>query len=350
MKRDRRRAFGRVSDGALSSMSENLSSLLDAGMTLPEAVGAAADSAADKKAASLLKRAAHDISEGYSLSESIASSRSTPSAFAAAIGAGEAAGRLSECLAAVGGYYGMRSGAIARIRAALRYPCFILALAVVVVAIVINGPMRVILSMLENADAELPAYTWALMAICRFLSSWRFAVLIAATAAAVAAATALVKHTRLGAAVYRRAVRGIPAVGGILRLLDAAAFSGLCSMMMSSCMAAHDAVRIAGRALGIDALSDAADKIEAGYGIAESLRRARCLPVSVIYDVATAERAHTLNTTLQTMSLHYIRQAGRRIDAVISMSEPVLTVAVGIVVAFIVISIYVPLFSVYGTI
>lgn len=201
MKRDRRRAFGRVSDGALSSMSENLSSLLDAGMTLPEAVGAAADSAADKKAASLLKRAAHDISEGYSLSESIASSRSTPSAFAAAIGAGEAAGRLSECLAAVGGYYGMRSGAIARIRAALRYPCFILALAVVVVAIVINGPMRVILSMLENADAELPAYTWALMAICRFLSSWRFAVLIAATAAAVAAAVMLVKHTRLGADV-----------------------------------------------------------------------------------------------------------------------------------------------------
>ncbi len=93
------------------------------------------------------------------------------------------------------------------------------------------------------------------------------------------------------------------------------------------------------------ALREVKGKLVQGQGLSQPMAACPVFPHLLVQMVIVGEKAGTLDTTLSTMADFYEREVEQRIHALISMIEPSLTIVVGLVVAFIAISMITPLYS-----
>ena len=179
--------------GELAIFTQQLSSLLNAGLPLVQSLEALQEQTEDQVFCVVIREVKQEISSGNSFSTSVKKfPRSFPALFISMVEAGEASGALAEILGKVAGYFEASVKLTKKVKSAMTYPIAVIGLAIVLVNVLLIFVVPVFADMFKDMGAKLPVPTQMLIDLSHFLGSWRGAVLLVAV---IAAAYALRKYT-----------------------------------------------------------------------------------------------------------------------------------------------------------
>ncbi len=261
--------------------------------------------------------------------------------------AGEASGRLASIFESLAAYGERRSMLKGRVSAALIYPAI---LAVVSVAVVIFLVTRVVprfAGLMERAGKALPLPTAILMGVSTFMRE-KFWLLLGVLIAAVVIWKALLRWEPFHRRVDELKLR-LPLVGGLLRKQLVSYFATTLGTLLASGIRVSEALAIVRRVMEnrvfVSAIDDLNTEIRAGRDIATTLRKGGIFPPLVSYMIAVGERSGRLEEMLRMISRSYEQEITISLQKLVAVLEPAIVVVMAGVVAFIVVSILLPILS-----
>lgn len=337
---------------ALQFAASQFAAVLRVGIPLSDAVTLIASQTADKRLRHILTDCAQKISVGYSFSQSLTLHREIPEIFCVAVRAGEASGRLAEIFDGLYTYYEGRNAVREKVRAAMQYPVFLGILGCVVAAIVLVCLVPSMTAVLSAFGAELPNAAKILVAVSQFLTKngWY----LAAASVAVLFVLALLRRTKRCALLLSKCRLYLPLIGRITRLTAAEQFANAVSLLSFARLTLPETLRVTGRVIENRAVgarvAQTAAFVEAGSTLEQVLRKNPFFPKTLCEMAGIGESTGTLASTMQTAGAAFGKEALALRKRTLNMLEPTLIVLVGLFVAFLVFSVFIPMFSLYDAI
>lgn len=337
-----------VSDKTLALTSNQFFIMLKAGLPMSRVIELIAGQTADKLMKRILLACAADVSAGYSLANSLEKNgKKIPAVFIETVRAGEESGTLETSFKSLENYYSRANKTKKKVKSALTYPIIVLILAVVVIAVVMVVLVPRMTETLQSFGTELPLVTRILIAISKFFSSSWYYLLIAI--AVIGIALFSYGKTEKGKLVYSKIRMKLPVLGKIAKYNAAAQTANTLATLLAAGLPVTKALDIVSRVLDQrcvgEELNKAVVKLENGMSLGEALSDSKYLPPMLLEMISVGEASGSLEDTLQTIGLYYSEEATAASDAALALLEPTITIVLGVVVGFIVIGIYIPMFS-----
>jgi type IV pilus assembly protein PilC len=346
----------RVKIDDLSIMTRQLATMVSSGMTILRALYVLESQTESVKLAGQLVAVRKDVEAGLPLSDALGRHRKSFSPlYIAMVRAGETGGMLEESLLRIANQLEKEESLRRQVKSAMAYPIVILTFAMIVMIGMIAFIVPVFAGVFEEigGDAEMPAMTRFVMAISDVVTGkWYF--LIGGTVAIVVAFSKF-KKTPKGRMLWQRFLLRIPfKIGDIFHKVALARWSRTFSALMGAGVPLLQAIDItsqtAGNVVIEEAMANVTTSVKAGGTIAQPLMDSPVFPSMVGHMVKVGEETGALTTMLSKIGDFYEDQVDASVRALTSILEPVMIVFVGGIVGFIVISMYLPLFSIYDTI
>lgn len=340
-----------ISDRTLSLVSSQFAIMLRAGLPMNRVVELVAGQTSDRLMKRILNECASDVAAGYSFARSLEKhAAKVPAVFIETVRAGEESGTLEHSFERLQAYYDRSHKMRAKVRSALTYPIIVILLAIVAVTVVMVVLVPQMVESFATLGAELPLPTRILIAISGFLG--RFWPLLLALCAVIGIALYMYGRTESGKLLYSRVRLRMPVLGKIAKMNTAAQVANTMSTLIGAGLPINRAVEIVSRIL--DSRSVAADmercvpRLESGSTLMESLKDVPDLPDMLIEMTGVGEESGSLEDTLDTVGTFYEEEAMRTSDQALAMIEPMITIILGVFVGFIVIAVYMPMFTMYS--
>lgn len=340
-----------VSDKSLSLVSSQFAIMLRAGLSMDRVVGLVADQCSDLLMQRILRGVASDVAAGYSLAQSFDNhGKKLPTAFIETVRAGEESGTLEVSFQRLKVYYEKSHKIHQRVRSAMVYPIFLLALSAVVVGVVMVNLVPTMLEMFDNMGAQLPLPTLVLMEVSNFFQNFWLLLLVGACLLILLGK--LYAKTEQGAMRLAHLRLRLPILGRIGVMQGASQFANTMSTLLAAGISAPRCLSITGKVLDNIAIGRSVARtvgaVESGRGLGDVLSSNPYLPAMLLEMTAIGEESGALDETLGTIGAYYDSEVEAASVRALSMLEPIITVIMGGLVAFIIIAIYVPMFSMYA--
>jgi len=346
--------FHKISAKSLALTCQQFTIILKAGLPLVQTVDLVAGQCADKSLGDLLRQVSEDVSNGWSLSYSFSQrgAKALPVTFRESIRAGEESGDLMSAFDRMAGYFGRMNKTRESVVSALTYPAFVMGVAAVVVAIIMGYAVPTFTSMFESLGVELPWVTKALIALSNFFQKYTLA-LIALIALAIFAVR-LYGMTEKGGPALARLQLKLPILGGIVRMSGASQFAHTMSTLLAAGMPILQAIEASGRTVTNQAMAnevlDTLPGVEGGRSLGECMSYGRELPAMLVQMTAVGEATGSLESTLGILAEYYDNEVDVRTKRAMGLLEPAIIVVLAVFVVFILMAVYLPMFSMYGAI
>ncbi len=337
-----------VSDKTLSLTANQFYIMLKAGIQMSRVIELIAEQTPDKLMKRILKACAADVAAGYSLAGSLEKNgKKIPAVFIETVRAGEESGTLEASFLSLEAYYKRAHKTKKKIKSAMTYPMLVVVVAVVVIAIVMIKLVPTMTDTLQGFGVELPVATKILIAISNFFVKAWYIVLI--VVAVLILGIYLYGKSEKGKLLYSKIRIRLPKIGKITRMNAAAQTANTLSALLAAGLPLSKALDITSRVLDCkcvgEELNKAVSKIESGMSLSDSLKDSVYLPDMLKEMVTVGESSGSLEETLATIGQYFNDEAQAASDAALAMIEPMITIILGVVVGFIVIAIYIPMFS-----
>lgn len=345
----RRWVLGRVGPRDLAVATRQLAVLTHAGVPLVEALTALVDQVEHERLKRVLGDVKQRVNEGSSLADALAAHpRVFSTLYVNMIRAGETSGALEIVLVRLADFTESQARLRSKIAGTMAYPIAMMVIGTLIMGVLFTVVIPKITQIFENTNATLPWYTALTIGISSFAARWWWAILLLLAAAAYG----LVRWrgTPAGRAAWDRAVLRAPILGPIVRQIAIGRFARTLSTLLKSGVPLLTAMDIVKNILGNTRLAEvvdqARDAIREGESIAAPLKRSGEFPPLVHHMVAIGERSGALEEMLANVADAYEDQVETTIGALTSLLEPVMIVAMGGVVAFIVFSVLMPILQI----
>lgn len=352
--RDPLARFQKISAKSLALTCQQFAIILKAGMPLVQTVDLVAGQTEDKVAAGLLRQMSEDVSNGWSLSYSLERRGEglVPATFRETIRAGEESGDLLSAFRRAGDYFARMDKTRESVLSALTYPAFVIVVAIVVISIIMGYAVPTFLNMFDSMSIELPWVTRALIAVSGFFQ--RYALVLLGLLALGLLGLRLYAATEKGGPAMARAQLHIPILGNIARMGGASQFAHTMSMLLAAGMPILQAIETSGRTMTNAWMSgevlDTLPGVEGGRSLGECLSHAKELPQMLVQMAAVGETTGSLEATLQVLAEYYDNEVDLRVKRALALLEPAIIVVLAIFVVFILMAVYLPMFSMYAAI
>lgn len=328
-----RRALDRAS---LGEVTRELAIMLGAGQDLDRALRFVVENLANERARVILGDVRDKVRAGSSLAAALAAEpRSFSRLYIGMVRAGEAGGTLGATLERLATLLERERSLKASLRSAMIYPAVLLTAAIGSLVLLLEYVLPQFAPIFEQAGAQLPAATRALMAVGGALGAVGPYLLLALLAFGLTARRALASPgVRLEA---DRLVLRLPVVGTLLRETLAARLTRTLGTLLHNGMPLIAALGIAKEALGnmaaAEAVETAAAKAKSGRGLAGPLGEAGIFPARTIHLLQLGEEAAQLAPmALKAADIHE-EQARLMVQRVVALAVPIITIAMGLAVA-----------------
>ncbi len=340
--------FQRIREAELSTATRHISVLLKAGLPLLmalDAVIAQGGSAGLKRVLSQVKDA---INQGGTLASALSEHPKVfTSAYVSMVRAGETSGTLDIVLERLAELGEQRMAFRSRLRAALAYPIFMSIIGVLVVFFLLTFIVPNITAVFEEMRRGLPPATKALIGLSTFMRDYWWALLLG-LAALLASLARLVK-TGPGRRRWDELKLVVPIAGKIYHKVLLARFGRNLGILLQGGVQLVPALSILRSIMDNvcfqDCLDRAKEEIQAGKSLSASLTGCKWFPPLAVQMVSVGERSGELEEMLVRCADSYEREAESMTVAATSLLEPVMILAMGLVVGFVVISILLPIFE-----
>jgi len=294
-----------------------------------------------------------DLQQGSSFADAVSRHPDAfPPMYGRMVDVGESTGNLHQVLRQVASYMEKEKAALKRVSGALVYPALVLVVACGVVVILMTFTLPPLLDMFTEFEAELPLVTKVLVGVMGLVTGyWQFYL------PAMAGALILVvlrMRTPAGRAERDRLLLAVPLVGPIIALREMAHLCRTMSVSLGAGLSMIEAIELAiqtaQNTVVSSALADVRTRILEGRGLQQALAADKLFPSLLVQMVRVGEQVGTLGSDLETVGDLYEQEVDERISLLLGMMQPALILILGLVVAFIALSVIMPMYSIMGAI
>lgn len=339
--------FGRVSNRTILLITQELATLLKAGVALDRALEILIDLGGNIATKSLLRRILLRLRGGSSLGDAIAEQGMFPPYYASMVRAGEASGSLDIVLTRLAEFLEKSHALRETIKTALYYPIFLLVTAGLSLIILIMFVVPQFKPLFEGAGAALPYSTKMLISTADFVTAYGWLVLLGLVVAFYIARYYL--KTKEGRRRWDRFVLRLPLLGALLTKIDIARFSRTTSTLLRNGVGLLPSLAIVQDTLGNSLIASSIDSVAArvkeGRGLADPLMASGLFPGLVVHLVRVGEETGQLDEMLAKLADIYDEEVSRTTTRILSLLVPMLTIGMGILVAVMIASILTAIFS-----
>ncbi|MDN3496117.1 type II secretion system F family protein [Planococcus sp. APC 4015] len=343
----------RVSVGTLAVFSKQMAGLVNAGLPLMRTLTILTEQAEDKKLQSALLGVHASVESGSSFSQALAGYPEVfPPLMLSMVRVGEAGGFLGQSLSTIAETYQGEAELQGKIKSATTYPAIVFVIAILGVVAMVAFVVPIFEGMFKNLGSALPLPTQILVT----LSNNMLWLLPTFVVLGFAGWMWWVRHHREER--VRRIVDPlklkIPVFGPLATKIAVARFTRSLSMMLHAGVPLVQALGIVGSASDNHRIEQAVrqvqESVKQGRSFSAPLSRAEVFPPMVAQMIAVGEESGTLADMLSSIADFYENEVETATEQLTASIEPILIVGIGIIIGGMVISLYMPIFSIYGEI
>ena len=341
---------GKIKPKALSLLCSQLSIELRAGLPLVSSLKLVAENEEDKNLKRILLEVAEDVHAGNGLADSFETrGPKLPRTFIETVRAGEESGTLDSCFVRLQKYYEDSAGVASKVASAMVYPAMLISVAVIVVTIIMLFAVPVFEDTFASMGNELPLPTKLLIAMSHFFTE--NILLIIAFLAAAALAIYFFKRSDAGQHFFARMMLTIPGLKLITMMSNASQFAATLSTMLAAGLPLLQAAKITASTtdnlLISEDITAAANGVVAGSTLSEGLKQSPWLPGLLLEMLAVGEETGNMEETLSVISEYYNKEVDVAVKKALEIMNPCITMVLAGIVVFILLSVYLPIFSMY---
>lgn len=344
---------GKIKPKKLALLCSQLAIEQKAGLPLVRSLELVAENEQDKTLKRILTEVAEDVHAGNGLADSFAKrGPQLPKSFIETVRAGEDAGRLDDSFTKLKVYYENSASVASKVTSAMVYPIMLIVVAIVVVAIIMIKAVPVFESSFADMGSELPGVTKMLIAISNFfVNYWLLGLAILAS---VVLAAYLYGRTDSGAHLYARILLKFPGIGMVNIMNGACELCSTLSTMLSAGLplvqAASITANVASNLLISEDIRAATTGVIEGRTLGSGLKDSPWIPNLLKEMIAVGEETGKLEDTLNVVNDYYTQEVNTAVQRALGILEPCIILVLAGLVVFILLSVYLPLFSMYGSI
>lgn len=346
----------------MAIFTRQFATLIGSGMPMLRSLYTLEDQTEDERLSEAISGVRQDVEAGSSLADAMERRPQIfDKLFRAMVRSGESSGRLEESLDRVAFHIEKMDALKRQIRSALMYPAFVFALAMVIMLVVVAFIVPVFVGVFEEiaADtpgesADLPLPTQLTVGVSDVVTGYWFLWIPAMIGLVIGFFQW--KKTDRGRRQWDRLTLRIPFhIGDVVQKAALARWSRTFSGAVASGVPILESIHItgesSGNALVADSMEDVYTSVKSGGSVASPIEaRPDLFPAMVAHMVAVGEESGQLEHMLTKVADFYEAEVDAKVKALTSLLEPVMIVFVGGAVGFIVISMYLPIFSLYDKI
>lgn len=339
----------KIKDQELLLFTRKLTTMMKAGLAIVPALKMLKQQSENPKFTPIIDDLLQKINSGITLSEAVVS---YPNLFDIVyvnlIKAGEASGNLDTFLERICINLEKTIKIKKAIKSAMMYPIILLTVATSVVGIMMIFVVPVFVEIFGNANIELPGPTKLVMAISDFLRSWMALIMIFSLYALIKAIKIIIRKNNKLQQAFDKKLMQLPVIGNLVRDAIMARFSMVLANLISGGVNLIEATEITKNSITNEKIKASIEKVKreifSGRPFSVSLRETKDFPETMCGFIEVGEETGKLNEMLTTVSLYYEGEFDSSVDAFSSMLEPIMIVFLGVVIGFILVAMYQPIF------
>ncbi len=342
------RLSGRIKQQEVHVATRQLATLLGAGIPLVPALNGLMEQTANPAFRTVIARIKDRVNEGNSLTSALFEHpRVFSNIYINMVQAGEASGSLDVVLERLADFGENQQALKSRISAVLIYPIFMGFVGAGVLFTLITVIIPKITKVFAGSRQALPLPTVFLISLSTMLAHYWWLILLLLVILVIGLRYALIRPK--GRRLWDRMKLTLPGLRDINIKIASARFSRTLSSLLHAGVPLFTSLGIVKNILNntllAEVIDDAALELEKGKSLSDILRESRWFTPMLVQMIAVGEQSGALEKMLDKAATSYEKEIEAKILALTSMIEPIMILGMGLVVAFIVISILLPIFE-----
>lgn len=340
--------IGGVKVKQLVIMTRQLSTLIDAGLPLLRSINILIAQQKASKLKDILREMTADIQSGSTFSDALAKHpKYFDRLYVNMVRAGEVGGMLEVVLQRLSIFMERRQALKRKVKGAMIYPIAVLVIAAAIVWFLLTYIVPEFATVFKDFGAKLPAMTMVLINIgdfCRF--KWWIVLLSITTTLNVIKILSKIKLTKR---IMDRVVLKMPLVGDLVTKVAVARFARTLGTLITSGVPILQSLKITKETIGNEVIENAImkvhDSIKDGDTIAAPLDASKVFPAMVVNMIDVGEETGSLDSMLMKVADIYDAEVEAAVEGMLRLMEPIIIIVLGGIIGFIVIALYLPIFS-----
>jgi type IV pilus assembly protein PilC len=332
----------------LTVFTQQLASMLDAGLPLVSALEALQEQTEDPVFQIIIRNVKQDISSGTSFSEAVRKyPKAFPNLFVSMVEAGEASGGLAEILSKVADYFEDTVTLMKKVKGAMTYPVAVIGMAVALVQVLLIFVIPVFAEMFESFGKELPKPTQFLIDLSSFLKS--YIIYLIAGGIGFFFLLRKVVATPRGRRAKDMVFYRIPVLGNLVQKVSLSRFCRTYAILLRSGVPILRSLEIVSSASGNtyieDACRDISRNVSQGGQLSDVVAKLGYFPPTVKHMSRAGEQTGNVEGMMNKIGDFYDAEIKTTVDSLTSLMEPILISVLGIVIGSIVMAMFLPIFN-----
>ncbi len=345
--------FQKVKVKSLTVFSRQFSTMVSAGLSLVRALDILEKQADDKKLQEIIKDIRMKVEGGSALADAFGNHPSTFSdLYINLTHAGEIGGVLDETLSRVAEFLEKDQALKAKVKSSMTYPTVIFVFAIVIVVFLIVFVLPTFAKIFEGLNVKMPAMTQFLINLSVAIRHYYYIFIIG-----IVAFIFLVRYyinTPQGRYKFDQLMLRMPVFGMLNKKVTVSRFSRTLGTLLSSGVPVMQALDVTSKAAGNKVVEKAIEavreSIREGESISVPMEKSGIFPPMVTQMISVGEETGNLDAMLKKISEFYDMEVEATLDSLTSLLEPLLMMFMGVMVGFIVIAMFLPMFTLIGSI
>ena len=338
----------RVGFGEIVNFTRQLSTMVVAGLSLPEALNILKSQTQNETFQNVINEIENQIVAGGNLGDALAKYPKyfTP-IYIALVRAGESSGQLDQVLARLADSMESQQDFRSKVSGALIYPVIIVVGMIIVVMIMMTVVIPKLTELYKDFGVDLPLTTQILITTSQFFVQWWWLMISLMVGGFFGFMRW--KTTKVGEYVVDSIMLSLPLFGNLQKKMILVEFTRTLSMLITSGIRLLDAMNILKDALGNvlfrNAIVEISKKVERGFPLGDTFAQYDVFPPIVSQMMKVGEETGKLDDTLLKLSIYFASETENLVKGLTTAIEPIIMVFLGVGVGFIVISVITPIYN-----
>lgn len=340
--------FDRVSNKDVVIVSRQIATLFEAQVSALQVFRLIGDQVENHKLKVILDNVTSDLQGGSSISNALSKYPDVFSPFYTnMVKAGEESGRLDQTFTYLADYLERNYEVTSKAKNALIYPAFVIFTFIVVMVLMLTMVIPKISTILTDAGQEIPFYTRVVLGISNFMVD--FGPFLAIAVVFGAYLLFQFYKTDAGRKSIDNVKISVPYLGDLYQKLYLSRISDNLTTMLASGIPVVKALEltqsVVDNAVFEEAIVQATERVKGGSAVSEALSRSPEIPRIFIQMMKVGEESGKLGDILGTLSRFYRREVSTAVDTLVSLIEPIMIIALGLGVGFLLSSVLIPIYN-----
>lgn len=328
---------------------QELSTLVKAGLTLDRSLSVLSDLTENAYLAEVVGELLREIKGGKALSEALSTHPQVfPKVYVNMVRAGEVGGALDQILERLEEYLEGADELRSYLISSMIYPCILVVVAIGSIIIMMTVVIPQFADIFENAGAPVPLPMMVLLVLSEFLTGFWWLILLVIGGGAYWIYSRL--KTEEGRLNWDRQLLKLPVVGSVLQKLEVSRFSRTLGTLLQSSVPLIQSINLVKEIVENQAIASTMESIKSGVkkgeGLTRPIREAEIFPPFALHLLAVGEETGRLDDMLLQIADSYDRDLKRSLQRLVALLEPAIILVMGLIIGVMVVSMLYSIFSI----